>query len=166
MLQPRALYRPPAQQSDRLAATIATAMKEQQATVNGVDPNVAGHHPHRSVDRHCSRGNHCAMIDLSKLDERSRVDVGRSRSVVPNRRQAAGGRDVETLASATRAIACQAQGFRHDKGDCVRRRQRCRRIAGRRLTPARPVPDADAYLFHLVGIGGPRYIKISPRQRG
>ena len=99
MLQPRALYRPPAQQSDRLAGTIATAMKEQQATVNGINANVA---PFTRIGQSTATAAEeitATMIDLSKLAERSRVDVGRSRRSACDR--PAGGRDVEKLASAT-----------------------------------------------------------------
>jgi len=67
-------HRPPAQQCD-LVGAIATAMEEQQATVNGINGNVAPFHPHRSVNRHRGRGITDTMIDLSELAERSRIDV-------------------------------------------------------------------------------------------
>lgn len=98
MLHRRDSYRPPAQQSD-LVAAIATAMEEQQATVNGINGNVA---PFTRIGQSTATAAEeitATMIDLSKLAERSRVDVGRSRRSACDR--PAGGRDVEKLASAT-----------------------------------------------------------------
>lgn len=97
MLHRRDSYRPPAQQSD-LVAAIATAMEEQQATVNGINGNVA---PFRIGQSTATAAEEitATMIDLSKLAERSRVDVGRSRRSACDR--PAGGRDVEKLGSAT-----------------------------------------------------------------
>lgn len=63
------------QQSDRLVGAIATAMEEQQATVNGINKNVAELTRIGQSNATAAEEITATMIDLSKLAERSRVDV-------------------------------------------------------------------------------------------
>jgi hypothetical protein len=93
MLHRRDSHPPPAQQSDRLAGAIATAMEEQQATVNSTPFTRNGQSTATAAEKITA-----TVIDVSELAEHSRVDVGGSRKLACDRR--AGGRDEEKLASA------------------------------------------------------------------
>ena len=63
------------QQSDRLVGAIATAMEEQQVTVNGINTNVAELTRIGQSNATAAEEITATMLDLSKLAERSRVDV-------------------------------------------------------------------------------------------
>jgi methyl-accepting chemotaxis protein len=63
------------QQSDRLVGAIATAMEEQQVTVNGINTNVADLTRIGQSNATAAEEITATMLDLSKLADRSRVDV-------------------------------------------------------------------------------------------
>ncbi len=63
------------QQSDRLVGAIATAMEEQQVTVNDINTNVAELTRIGQSNATAAEEITATMLDLSKLAERSRVDV-------------------------------------------------------------------------------------------
>ncbi|HWB49312.1 MAG TPA: methyl-accepting chemotaxis protein [Stellaceae bacterium] len=63
------------QQSDRLVGAIATAMEEQQVTVKGISTNVAELTRIGQSNATAAEEITATMLDLSKLAERSRVDV-------------------------------------------------------------------------------------------
>jgi methyl-accepting chemotaxis protein len=63
------------QQSDRLVGAIAAAMEEQQVTVNGINTNVAELTRIGQSNATAAEEITATMVDLSKLAERSRVDV-------------------------------------------------------------------------------------------
>ncbi len=63
------------QQSDRLVGAIATAMEEQQVTVKGINTNVAELTRIGQSNATAAEEITATMLDLSKLAERSRVDV-------------------------------------------------------------------------------------------
>ena len=63
------------QQSDRLVGAIATAMEEQQVTVNGINTNVAELTRISQSNATAAEEITATMLDLSKLADRSRVDV-------------------------------------------------------------------------------------------
>jgi len=63
------------QQSDRLVGAIATAMEEQQTSVNGINANVADLTRIGQSNATAAEEITATMLDLSKLAERSRLDV-------------------------------------------------------------------------------------------
>jgi methyl-accepting chemotaxis protein len=63
------------QQSDRLVGAIATAMEEQQASVNGINSNVSELTRIGQSNATAAEEITATMLDLSKLADRSRVDV-------------------------------------------------------------------------------------------
>ncbi len=69
------------QQSDRLVGAIATAMEEQQMTVKGINTNVAELTRIGQSNATAAEEITATMLDLSKLAERSRVDVDEFRKV-------------------------------------------------------------------------------------
>ncbi len=71
------------QQNDRLVGAVATAMEEQQATVNGINSNVAELTRIGQSNATAAEEITATMIDLSKLAERSRIDVEEFRASGP-----------------------------------------------------------------------------------
>ncbi|HEX3860115.1 MAG TPA: methyl-accepting chemotaxis protein [Stellaceae bacterium] len=69
------------QQSDRLVGAIATAMEEQQVTVKGINSNVAELTRIGQSNATAAEEITATMLDLSKLAERSRVDVDEFKKV-------------------------------------------------------------------------------------
>jgi methyl-accepting chemotaxis protein len=69
------------QQSDRLVGAIATAMEEQQATVRGINTNVAELTRIGQSNATAAEEITATMLDLSKLAERSRADVDEFKAV-------------------------------------------------------------------------------------
>ena len=69
------------QQSDRLVGAIATAMEEQQATVRGINTNVAELTRIGQSNATAAEEITATMLDLSKLAEHSRADVDEFRAV-------------------------------------------------------------------------------------
>jgi len=63
------------QQSDRLVGAIATAMEEQQVTVNGINTNVAELTRIGQSNATAAEEITATMLDLSKFADRSQVDV-------------------------------------------------------------------------------------------
>ena len=69
------------QQSDRLVGAIAAAMEEQQATVSGINTNVAELTRIGQSNATAAEEITATMLDLSKLAERSRMDVDEFKAV-------------------------------------------------------------------------------------
>jgi methyl-accepting chemotaxis protein len=69
------------QQSDRLVGAIAAAMEEQEATVKGINTNVADLTRIGQSNAAAAEEITATMVDLSKLTERSRVEVDEFRKV-------------------------------------------------------------------------------------
>ncbi len=69
------------QQSDRLVGAIASAMEEQEATVKGINTNVADLTRIGQSNAAAAEEITATMLDLSKLTERSRVEVDEFRKV-------------------------------------------------------------------------------------
>jgi methyl-accepting chemotaxis protein len=69
------------QQSDRLVGAIASAMEQQQATVSGINTNVAELSRIGQSNATAAEEITATMLDLSKLAERSRADVDEFKAV-------------------------------------------------------------------------------------
>lgn len=69
------------QQSDRLVGAIATAMEEQQATVKGINTNVAELTRIGQSNATAAEEITATMLDLSKLADRTRVEVDEFKKV-------------------------------------------------------------------------------------
>jgi methyl-accepting chemotaxis protein len=69
------------QQSDRLVDAIATAMEEQQMTVNGINSNVAELTRIGQSNATAAEEITATMLDLSKLAERTRLEVDEFKKV-------------------------------------------------------------------------------------
>jgi methyl-accepting chemotaxis protein len=69
------------QQSDRLVGAIATAMEEQQVTVKGINSNVAELTRIGQANATAAEEITATMLDLSKLAERTRIEVDQFKTI-------------------------------------------------------------------------------------